>query len=257
MQEEAKEEKDKKCNCDENCTCVCQENKECTCTDDKCNCGCEKDNCTCDEDCECGCKEKKECTCHDSECNCEDKDCKCQEGEECKCDEDCECKEEKKKKGLFRKNKHDDKLNEAYNKISELEDKLIRKDAEVVNYRRRREEEFSRMMKFANEGLIKDLLPVIDNFERALKLSEGNTDPAFMKLNEGYKMVYCGLENIMNKFEVKAIDGANKPFDPVYHNAVILEPKDGVESGMVIEVLQKGYLYKDKVIRPAMVKVSE
>ena len=61
----------------------------------------------------------------------------------------------------------------------------------------------------------------------------------------------------MRTFEVKAIDGANKPFDPVYHNAVIMEEKEGVEPGYVIEVLQKGYLYKDKVIRPAMVKVSQ
>ena len=232
MTEEIKEEpkvEEKKCNCNEDCTCGCQEGKECTCDDEKCTCECEKE---------------------EKECKCEEK-CKCKESEE------SNCKEEKKKKGIFHKNKHDDKLNEAYNKISELEDKLIRKDAEVVNYRKRREEEFSRMMKFANEGLIKDLLPVIDNFERALKLSEGNKDEAFMKLNEGYKMVYCGLENIMTKFEVKAIDGANKPFDPVYHNAVIVEPIEGMESGMVIEVLQKGYLYKDKVIRPAMVKVSE
>jgi len=206
--------------------------------------------CNCNDDCTCGCQEGKECTCTDEDCKCEEK-CDCKENN------DAEKKEEKKKKGIFHKNKQDDKLNEAYNKISELEDKLIRKDAEVVNYRKRREEEFSRMMKFANEGLIKDLLPVIDNFERALKLSEDNKDEAFMKLNEGYKMVYCGLENIMTKFEVKAIDGANKPFDPVYHNAVIVEPIEGMESGMVIEVLQKGYLYKDKVIRPAMVKVSE
>ena len=70
-------------------------------------------------------------------------------------------------------------------------------------------------------------------------------------------MVYCSIQNILEKFDVKAIDGANKPFDPVYHNAVIMEAKEGVEPGMVIEVLQKGYLYKDKVIRPAMVKVSE
>ena len=61
----------------------------------------------------------------------------------------------------------------------------------------------------------------------------------------------------MSNFDVKVIDGANKPFDPVYHNAIIMEKADGVESGMVIEVLQKGYIYKDKVIRPAMVKVSE
>ena len=244
---EEKKVEEEKCNCNETCKCGCQEGKDCTCTDENCNCGCEKEDCKCDQ----------ECTCDDEKCTCKDEDCKCQEGSECTCDDKCECKDEKKKKGLFHKNKHDDKLNEAYNKISELEDKLIRKDAEVINYRKRREEEFGRMMKFANEGLIKDLLPVIDNFERALKLSEGNTDPTFMKLNEGYKMVYCGLENIMTKFEVKAIDGANKPFDPVYHNAVIQEPIEGMESGMVIEVLQKGYLYKDKVIRPAMVKVSE
>lgn len=243
MTEEKVEEKmEKKCTCDESCECGCQEGKECTCEDDKCNCGCEEEKCNCKEESKCDCEE----------------DCKCKNDKDCTCDKENNCEEEKKKRGkLFSKKKHEDKLKEAYNKISELEDKLIRKDAEVVNYRRRREEEFSRMMKFANEGIIKDLLPVIDNFERALKLSEGNTDPAFMKLNEGYKMVYCGLENIMTKFEVKAIDGANKPFDPVYHNAVILEAKEGMESGMVIEVLQKGYLYKDKVIRPAMVKVSE
>ena len=236
MTEEKKVEEpkveEKKCNCKEDCTCGCQEDKECTCNDEKCKCDCEVEK----------------------ECNCEEEKCCCNDNKESNCDDK---KEEKKKKGLFHKNKHDEKLNEAYNKISELEDKLIRKDAEVVNYRKRREEEFSRMMKFANEGLIKDLLPVIDNFERALKLSEGNKDEAFMKLNEGYKMVYCGLENILTKFEVKAIDGANKPFDPIYHNAVIVEPKEGLESGTVIEVLQKGYLYKDKVIRPAMVKVSE
>ena len=143
MTEEIKEEpkvEEKKCNCTEECTCGCQEGKECTCDDEKCTCGCEN----------------------------EEKECKCEEKCDCKQSEESNCKEEKKKKGIFHKNKHDDKLNEAYNKISELEDKLIRKDAEVVNYRKRREEEFSRMMKFANEGLIKDLLPVIDNFERAL-----------------------------------------------------------------------------------------
>ena len=84
-----------------------------------------------------------------------------------------------------------------------------------------------------------------------------NTNEEFVKFIEGYKMIYCSLQNILSKFDVKAIDGANKPFDPVYHNAVLMETKEGIEPGMVLEVLQKGYLYKDKVIRPAMVKVSE
>ena len=129
--------------------------------------------------------------------------------------------------------------------------------ADNVNYRKRKDEEVARLLKFCNEDIIKDLLPVADNFERALKLAEDKTDEEFVKFTEGYKMVYCSIQNILEKFDVKAIDGANKPFDPVYHNAVIMEAKEGVEPGMVIEVLQKGYLYKDKVIRPAMVKVSE
>ena len=129
--------------------------------------------------------------------------------------------------------------------------------ADSINYRKSKDEEVSRMMKFCNEDIIKDLLPVADNFERALLLAEDNTNEEFVKFIEGYKMIYCSLQNILSKFDVKAIDGANKPFDPVYHNAVLMETKEGIEPGMVLEVLQKGYLYKDKVIRPAMVKVSE
>ena len=70
-------------------------------------------------------------------------------------------------------------------------------------------------------------------------------------------MIYCNMQNIMNNFEVKPVDSSNVPFNPTYHNAIMMEKVEGVESGMVVEVLQKGYIYKDKVIRPAMVKVSE
>lgn len=202
----------------------------------------EKDTCKCN----CG----EECTCGD--------DCKC--GDDCACDDTCECKKDKKdkkkeKKKLF--NKKDDKIKEYEKLIKELEDKILVMSADNVNYRKRKDEEVSRLLKFANEDIIKDLLTVSDNFERALKIAEDKTEEEFVKFNEGYKMIYCSIQNILEKFDVKAIDGANKPFDPVYHNAVIMEAKEGVEPGYVIEVLQKGYLYKDKVIRPAMVKVSE
>ena len=211
---------------------------------EKCKCN---DNCTCGDDCKCTPDNKcsEECTC----------------GDNCDCGDDCECKSEKKdkkkdKKKLFG-NKKDDKIKEYEKLIKELEDKILVMSADNVNYRKRKDEEVARLLKFCNEDIIKDLLPVADNFERALKLAEDKTDEEFVKFNEGYKMVYCSIQNILEKFDVKAIDGANKPFDPVYHNAVIMEAKEGVEPGMVIEVLQKGYLYKDKVIRPAMVKVSE
>ncbi len=151
-----------------------------------------------------------------------------------------------------KKDAHMDKLNEAYNKISELEDKLIRQNADMVNYRKRKEDEVNKMLKFCNEDLIKDLLPILDNFERAMSTEEEGTP-----LLDGVKMIYSHLQNVMEKYDVKMIDGANKPFDPVYHNAILVEKREGVPSGMVLEVLQKGYLLKDKVIRTAMVRVSE
>jgi len=152
---------------------------------------------------------------------------------------------------------HMDKLNEAFNKISELEDKLIRKDAEMVNYRKRKEDEINRMLKFCHEDMIKDILPIIDNFERAIVSDDSNLSESERNYLTGFKMIYSHLVNVLEKFDVKPIDGSDKPFDPVYHNAIMLEKKEGVPSGMVIEVLQKGYLLKDKVIRAAMVRVSE
>jgi len=149
------------------------------------------------------------------------------------------------------------KLNQALNKISELEDKLIRKDAEMVNYRKRKEEEVNRMLKFCNEDLIKEMLPIIDNFERAIQASEEGLSDTEKSYHTGVKMIYTHLVNLLEKFDVKPIDGCNQPFDPVYHNAIMMEKKEGINSGMVIEVLQKGYILKDKVIRAAMVKVSE
>ena len=230
------EKEEKKCNCGDDCTCK----DECTCDlENKCN-----DDCTCGDDCCCG-----------DECDCNEESCLDDKEETLECSDGvCEVKKKEKKK-FFKKN--DEKLKEYEAKIKELENKLLMTSADAINYRKRKDEEVTRLLKFCNEGIIKDLLSVVDNFERALKLSEEKTDDEFIKFTEGYKMIYCSMQNILEKFEVKAIDGANKEFDPVYHNAVMMEEKEGVEPGMVLEVLQKGYLYKDKVIRPAMVKVSE
>lgn len=217
------------CNCESSCDCGCQEGKECTCNDG-CHC-----------DCDCGCQDGEECTCGD-ECNCDgDGECNCE------CDNE---KTEKKKLFQFKKDKNDQK-------VKELEDALLRSKAEFVNYRRRLEEEQVKFMKYANEDLIKELLPIIDNFERAIKLDDNDLTDELSKFLEGFKMTYCSLLNILEKFGVVAIDGANKPFDANFHQAVVTDHVEGVESGMVLEVLQKGYLLKGKVIRHAMVKVNE
>lgn len=172
---------------------------------------------------------------------------------------ECECiKEDKKehKEKKCKKDKHLEKLNEAYNKISELEDSLLRSKADFINYRKRLEEEQTRLFKYCNEDLVMEILPIIDSLERAINMDDNNLEDEVSKFLSGFKMIYCNLISVLNKYGVKAIDGNNKPFDPAFHQAVMTESSD-MESGMVIEVLQKGYLLKDKVIRPAMVKVSE
>ncbi len=185
----------------------------------------------------------------------EEKKCNCgSENNDCKCDESCECHEKEHKKE--KKEHRDHKLEKLKNEIEELKEESLRSKAELVNYRKRKDEEVARMLKYANEDLVKELLPTIDNLERALKLEEDAENEDVSKFLSGVKLIYCSTIATLEKYGVKAIDGANKAFDPTYHQAVMTENVEGVEPGMVIEVLQKGYLLKDKVIRPAMVKVS-
>ena len=142
-------------------------------------------------------------------------------------------------------------------KNHELEEKSLRDRAELINYRKRKEEETARLMKYSNESLVKEVLPILDNFERAIDMDDDNLEDEVSKFLQGFKMVYCNLVGILNQYEVKEIESLNQPFDPTYHQAVMTEKREGVDPGIVIEVLQKGYMLKDKVIRPTMVKVSE
>ena len=213
----------------------------------------EKDKCTCEESCNCEDTCNEECGCTD-ECDC-NTDCHCDET--CDCNDECQCDENKKDKRKHKKHDLDKKIEELELKIKSLEEQNLREKAESINFRRRKEEETARILKFCNEDLIKDVLPTIDNFERAIKMDDDNLEDEVSKFLAGVKMIYCNLIGILEKYGVKAIDGANKPFDPTYHQAVMMEHVDGLEPGCVIEVLQKGYLLKDRVIRPAMVKVSE
>lgn len=169
-----------------------------------------------------------------------------------------EIKEEKKAeepKEHKKEHKKDKKLEELQNEINTLKDKNMRIAAEMVNALRRKDEETNRLLKYSNESLITELLPVIDNFERALNVDAKTTD--IESYQKGMTMIYNSLKNILEKFEVKEIEAIDKEFDPSYHQAVMQEEKEGTKENIVIEVLQKGYTYKDKVIRPAMVKVSK
>lgn len=164
-------------------------------------------------------------------------------------------KENKKKKTKQSECK-ECKCDEKDLKIKDLEEALLRSKSDLINYRKRKDEEVSRMLKYASEDLVKSLLPIVDNFERAILLDDNNLTDELSKFLAGFKMIYGSLENLMRENEIIVIDSVNKPFDPKYHQAVLTEKTDG-EKGIVLEVMQKGYMFKDKVIRPAMVKVSE
>lgn len=214
----------------------------------KCNCNPE---CTCEENCNCN---EEQCCCEEESCN--DEESGCCSGKPCRCEEKADKKQEKKNK-KEEKNKYKEEIEKLKLENKKREEEVLVAKADLINYRKRKDEEITRLLKFCNEDLIKQILPILDNFERAIKLDDDNLNDEVSKFLEGFKMIYCNMQNVMGNFEVKAIDGANKPFDPVYHNAIMVEQREGVEPGMVLEVLQKGYIYKDKVIRPAMVKVSE
>ena len=204
-----------------------------------------EEKCKCNENCECGCNEGQECTCQDCNCN---EECECKD--DCNCGEKCECNKEK------HGHKKESEIDKLKKQIKELEEKSLRDKAEMINYRKRKDDDVARLLKYKDEELILELLPVIDNFESAIKMDDNNLDDEVSKFLTGFKMMYGNILGILEKVGVKPIDGNNKPFDPAYHQAVLTEKTD-MEPGMVIEVLRKGYLLKDKVLRPAMVKVSE
>ncbi len=160
------------------------------------------------------------------------------------------------KKGFFKK-KEDEEKKKLENEIASLKDKNLRIQAEMQNMRRRMEEEKANLLRYEGEDLIIKLLPTLDNFERAIKMDDANLEDEISKFLEGFKMIYGNLSSTLQGFEVLAMDILNKPFDPELMDAVLVEEVDGVEPNIVVDVLQKGYTYKGKVIRHAMVKVSK
>ena len=172
-----------------------------------------------------------------------------------------ELKKVKEKIGKEKKEKHNEKLEKEIIGLKEAlalsNEKVMRTQAEMMNFKRRKEEETSSMLKYANEDVLKSLLPIVDNFERAIKLDDNDLSDEVSKFLSGFKMIYTSVIEVLNKFEVKEIIAEGVEFDPKVHQAVLMEHDEAKPSGVVLEVLQKGYMFKDRVIRPAMVKVNE
>lgn len=158
-------------------------------------------------------------------------------------------------------NHKDKKLNEKINQLEEqnkiLNDKLLRVTAEMQNIKRRYDEEISKIYKYEGEELIKKILGIVDNFERAISLDDEILDDNLSKFLSGFKLIYAELKKSLDEIGVKEIECLNKEFNPNTMEAVMTDHIEGKEANIVIDVMLKGYIYKDKVIRPAMVKVSE
>ena len=142
-------------------------------------------------------------------------------------------------------------------RAEEYYDRLLRITAEFENYKKRMEREMNDFRKFANESLVKDILPIVDNLERALEIPYGNNESAFNGMLEGVQMTLKGLLERLEKFGVVPIHSLDKPFDPNFHQAVMQEESQERPENTVSQELQKGYMMSDRLLRPAMVVVSK
>ncbi|MBN2030465.1 nucleotide exchange factor GrpE [bacterium] len=147
------------------------------------------------------------------------------------------------------------KLKEAKQEISVLKDRLLRTAAEMDNYRKRTEREISQLIESANSGIVKELLPVIDDLERSLNST--HDEVTAKEFRKGIELIYQKLISILRSYGLKKIESLNTPFDVELHDALMQVEKKGVQSGLIIEEHEKGYYFKDKVLRHAKVIVSK
>ena len=191
-------------------------------------------------------------------------------------------KEEKKKQNQAQNQKHENKHDKQHQQQHEqknneqevnaalkaevetlylqkaaLNDKLLRISADMQNMKRRFEEERSNLLMYDGEKFIKELLPIVDNFERALKLDNPNLTEDLSKFLAGFKLIYGQLISILQAYGVQEIECIDKEFDPSTMEAVMVDTVEGKPMNTVIDCMQKGYMYKDKVLRVAMVVVNK
>ena len=160
--------------------------------------------------------------------------------------------EQKDKKKVSKKKPKKDKKDE---KIEELNDRLMRNLAEFENFRNRSEKEKSAMFEIGAKSVVEKILPVVDNFERGLAaVPEEQKNDAFV---DGMDKIYKQMMTVFSELDVKPIEAVGKEFDPEFHNAVMQVESEEYESGIVAQELQKGYTYRDSVVRHSMVAVVQ
>ncbi len=170
-------------------------------------------------------------------------------------EENAETGDKKEKKKSFLGKEKKEKANKLQEKVDELEDRVKRQMAEFDNFRKRSEKEKSAMFETGAKSVVEKILPVVDNFERGLAgLSEEEIKQPFA---EGMNMIYKQLMAELEKLEVKPIEAVGCEFNPDLHNAVMQVESEEYESGIIAQELQKGYTYRDSVVRHSMVAVVQ
>jgi len=147
------------------------------------------------------------------------------------------------------------KVEEMQKEIEEINQRMLRISADFDNFRKRTRLEKEELAKYANAGLITELLPVIDNFQRALDVKEPSSE--IKNFLTGFEMIFKQLNEVLKRAGLENIDCVGKIFDPQQHDGVMQVEDDSVEENTILEELRTGYIFKDKVIRPSMVKVAK
>ena len=183
----------------------------------------------------------------DNSCNCKDKG------------KTCECHDKSKKHDKHHEEikKLKEELDEKDKQINDLNDKIRYHQAELINYRKRKEEEVTNRLKYANQDLISELILILDNFERAIRLDDNNLTDELSKFLKGFKMMYASFDDVLKKYGLEEIEAEHKEFDPNTMEALMTDNDKDFKDGEVLEVLLKGYRLKDRVIRPASVRVNK
>jgi molecular chaperone GrpE len=135
----------------------------------------------------------------------------------------------------------------------EIYDRLLRKHADFENFRKRIEKDKREFQIYALSDIVGDLIFILDNFERALSHADDSSNPEYRK---GVELIYRQLRDLLEKRGLKIIEAKGQMFDPNFHEAVAREPRNDVEEGTILEELQRGYFFQNRLLRPAMVKVS-
>lgn len=148
-----------------------------------------------------------------------------------------------------------DPIAEIEAKLDQSEEKYLRLYAEFENYKKRTRQELDTERTYRAQSVLRDILPAIDNIERALA-QQGESDE-FKSLHKGVEMVYDSLLHSLKENGLEVIEALDQPFDPNLHQAVMQDSDSSKDSGIVLEELQKGYKLKERVLRPSMVKVNE